>query len=211
MLAALIDFAFNVVIYLLIITVVTFVSRAFSKKPATKFPMLKVLGATLGLATIASIFQLRESSQAITPIESSSGVRQESLSTVETDELGKIYKKFISVNEEVDAKTHASFWSIVNRHGGQLEKIEGVETKASMYSLIDSVMSNYQKLFYQDALTSIRTGKTFTSVERMKWEAKMAQERVLKNKDLMTKIAAKKPIPMSGGDAVLTSAMAEVV
>ena len=173
-----------------------------------KFSILKVLCTTLGLATLATLPQLQVSGQAITDNQDPSKTGRVALSVGEKEELGRIYKKVINVNEEVDAKTHASFWSIVNRHGGSLAEIEGIETKLRMHFIVDSVMTSYQKLFYQDALISIKTGKPFTSVERSGWNTRISQDRVSKNNELMTRIAAKKPIPTQGGSVVLTSAMA---
>lgn len=121
----------------------------------------------------------------------------------ERDVITRVYKLVFNVNDTIDASSHANFWAIVNKHGGNPGDIDGLEDKAEMTATVADGMSNYLRFFYRDALVALKTGKPFMSAERRGWSNRMSEDRLAKNEELMARIIAKKPVPIQGVNTVL--------
>ncbi len=102
---------------------------------------------------------------------------------------------------------HTIFWSIVNKNGGNPDNIVGIGSKKDRINILHQIAIGYQKSFFEDALISLKTGKPYNSNKRAEFNKeirKINNERFIKNKELMSKIAQKIPVPINGKEIVFT-------
>lgn len=119
-------------------------------------------------------------------------------------QLGDIIKFVMMTPGEPTQTTKAKFWSIAKKNGVTTKNISDTR------DLIAGFAVDYQKLFYQDALASVRKGQVVKSVEREKAENNllkigvMTQERYAQNQKMIENIAYGLPITTAQGDAIFT-------
>lgn len=102
---------------------------------------------------------------------------------------------------------YEEFWSIMDKYGRLCEE-DITLTKDSI-----AATSECNKLFYQDALISLRTGKSYKSAQRLNCENKTilallptdkANAKIKANEDLMLRITNGQPIATATGSIVFT-------
>lgn len=114
-----------------------------------------------------------------------------------------ILKFAIASMDTVSVKMHTDFWKIVNKNGKNPNNINELGQKEKIKEFINKTGTSYQKEFYEDALISLRSGKSFESKKRKELNSNLDKVRVEKNELLMMKIANKSPVPYNGREIVL--------
>jgi len=105
--------------------------------------------------------------------------------------------------DTVSEEMHADFWKVVIKNGGNPNNIKEIGSIDKIKEVLIEIGISYQKAFYEDALISYRTGKSFESIKRKKLNTKLENTRIEKNKLLMIKIANQEPISFNGKEIVL--------
>jgi hypothetical protein len=130
----------------------------------------------------------------------------ESLSSGDKDRFREIMggvardASFLTVENKAEVK------AILHKAG-----VNNKESVAYFRNTIIGESSAYQKLFYEDALQAVKTGRPFKSMERENLEKKMLSEktitefRIEENEKTIEKIAARLPIATNGTEVLLNS------
>lgn len=136
------------------------------------------------------------------------------MTVTEKARYNDILKLAMSEPDKVTPEVYREFWQIIGKNG----KVPAAELKKLHDEVVD-VMGVYQKYYYQDILTTLRTGQPFKSVEREKYEQGMLRRGVAdkaavdRNDNYILHVAQGKPI--SGGTlpgpTVITEEIAEAV
>lgn len=136
--------------------------------------------------------------QGTTPVAVSGCLHSNEVNFSASEEL-RLKEIMVSVMQgNADMPTPAiynEFWSTMFAHGTLCQEDLAL-TRSSLASAAEC-----NKLFYQDALTSLRAGKTYRSSQRSSCEDKT---RVAANEELMFKIATGQPVVTASGSIVFT-------
>lgn len=129
-------------------------------------------------------------------------IKWPTLNASDSSRVQEIFKATLSPDGSLTTETHEEFWSILDRYGviceGELQQIKQVLVAAS----------ECQKLFYEDAFVSQRTGQAFKSSDRLDCEnnvikhaypAEKADTIIKAEQELMEKIASGSPIAQLDG------------
>jgi len=102
----------------------------------------------------------------------------------------------------LEPKTHADFWKLIKELGLSEEELE-----QSRY-IITGYATEYNRLFFTDALQSLKENKPYKSLERFKYEKKALKDETInksiisRNDEYIKKISKKEPIDYFGEPVV---------
>jgi len=119
-------------------------------------------------------------------------------------ELGDIMKFVMATPGEPTQVTKSKFWSIVQNNGVTTQNINDSR------ELIVGPAVVYIKIFYQDAIESLKVGQVVESAERKRYEDRllkasiMTQQQYEKNQKILNGIASGLPVTTPQGDIVFT-------
>lgn len=118
-----------------------------------------------------------------------------SISPAEKNRLRKIFTEVMEQGY-VNPITYRTFWAILGKEGAlpmaEVQKLRNMATGTATV---------YQRYFYQDALTSLRSGTPYKSSQREQYEKYLlslgliSQSRLRKSDQLIATITAQKSIP----------------
>lgn len=103
---------------------------------------------------------------------------------------------------------HKEFWTIINKYEKNLSQDDINYMKG-----INAGVYEYMRMFYTDALISLKTGNSFKSNERKDYEklllklGVLKKDRVESNDLFMDNVALKKPVSTESGSIILTEDM----
>ena len=156
----------------------------------------KIFHTVIGLCLLF-LFSILSSCQT-----SSNKQKTYSLSEQDAETIKSILKFSMGSMDTVSKEMHNDFWQVINKYGGNPNDIENLGSKEHLIDFINETAAFYQRAFYEDALVSLKTGKSFESDKRKKLDLSLDKDRVKKNAALMEKIASKTPIPYNGSEVV---------
>ena len=199
------DFATSLVVWTIVCVVVALIVAGVRKSGhRIRYIQIACLVA-LGLAVLSMIPSLIKADE--------HGGKAVSATRQVTDPLGRLSAadqariKTIMGSVANDSTTftpqvHAEFWTILDR--AHMTRAE----EEYMRDRFAEMAVTYQRLFYSDALTALKSGHTVKSAERRELENRLlatgevSQQRVSANDTLIASIASGKPVSMRGGSVL---------
>ena len=130
-----------------------------------------------------------------------------------TDEDAQTIKKIIefSLIDTVSEELHTNFWKVVKKYGGNPNNIKELGSKEKTINYINEIGISYMRIFYEDALISLQTGRPYESEKRKELNTKLNADRVDKNLGIMKNIANKKPIPYNGQEIIIDETIIKTI
>jgi len=189
-----IDFAANIIVWLLICCLVAFVIAKIRKAESIRPYFQKAAWVALALALLATIpLVIRDIEKAgHWPAATARSAEQQAA------RFQEILRGVLSDPNFVTPSVHQEFRQILQKMGVSPAEIQNLREKMT------GMVITYQPLFWQDALFSLQTGYPHKSLLRDKYEKSMivkgliSTERITGNDALMDKIAAREYVSRDG-------------
>lgn len=190
MLAFSLDATAGFIGWFIIILIGYAVVKWLKKEPFKPIPFRGILIAVFILAITPAIVDLVSGKYSVQPSTSE-----------EEQELGTILQNCMS-GSKISNGEHAKFWELVGA-----KKISERDIDQMIAAFYNPDLLEYQKLFWQDALSSLKNGSLYKSETRSQLEQKLlstdllTKDRQLENDNNLIKIANKELIPI--GDTLV--------
>ena len=129
------------------------------------------------------------------------------LSPAEKVRMREIISGVMRDPDYLTADVHAEFWTIGDKLGWKSLPPDGFYW---IRDWLGEMTTTYMRYYYEDALTALKTGRPFKSLERGSAEKRLLKSglipdwRIAENDKLMEKIAAKEPVSSHGSTFVYT-------
>ncbi|MFH0826063.1 MAG: hypothetical protein V2B18_25195 [Pseudomonadota bacterium] len=194
-----IQFTASVAGWLLVTCLVAFIIAKIRKAESTKAYYQKAAWITLILAIISIIPHIYRAVQERDKQPTSSA----RLTDQQVSRFQEILKGVMEDPSFLTPFVRQEFQQLLAKTGYSPAQIQDLREKMT------GVLTTYQPLLWQDALIAFQTGKPHKSRQREDYEKRMIAkglipaERINKNNSLLSRIAAREPVPWQGQQVVL--------
>ena len=125
-----------------------------------------------------------------------------SINQADYEEIKRIDKLAYSLTDTIDSISHNRFWTIIDKYGGDPKKIDNLGDKQNELDYINEFLP-YERMFYEDALVSLKAGKPFQSEKRRLLGEKLLPKIRQEKEELMLKITLRQPITFQNTKIIL--------
>ena len=193
-----------------IIALFTWIYAKIKKKPFRE-PWAKSKKAAWILGILAAIsilvkdlerIQQRNTTAGNTSLTAQSAL--DALSSYEKERFRDILKGALQSPDTLTSEQLEDFHSILKKIG-----ITTSEQMTQLREFMTGVTNTYQRYFWEDALSALKDGRPFKSMQRERYEKYLLSQqivtefRIKENEVLIEKISRREPVPLEGQEVVL--------
>lgn len=124
-----------------------------------------------------------------------------SIKDMETIESIMVYS--LIADNALTMDMHTQFWEIIDRYGGVIANIEGMDVEVNVDETLAELGFSYLQAYYEDALIAYRTGEFVESENRKALSAHISKEAIEYRNDLILIIANREPLSYDGEKTVM--------